>query len=175
MLKTTPLARALKWICSVVLITLPLFVLAYAFFERPTSANAAEIYTDFTILNAPPTWAFLMANVFSVVSLLVLLALIFNMRKLFEHYAQRRILTFDTAQLLQRIGQFLFAVAVLRLLSHPVLSLLLTSGNPEGQRQISVAMTDGDLGFLIASGFVFLVGMAMHEAAQNAEEIKGFV
>ncbi|MCH2250626.1 MAG: DUF2975 domain-containing protein, partial [Cognatishimia sp.] len=104
-----------------------------------------------------------------------LLAMVLNMRRLFAHYSQGHVLTFESARLLHRIGRFLLTVALLRLVSYPVLSVLLTLGNPEGQRQLSMALTEGDIGFLIAAGFVFLVGTAMHEAAQNAEDIKGFV
>ncbi|QTN36904.1 DUF2975 domain-containing protein [Cognatishimia activa] len=175
MFESKSLARLLKWACTTVLVALPLLILAYVFFERPTPANASDIYTDVMILSAPPTWAFMLANAFSLGSLVVLLAMVLNMRRLFDHYSQGRVLTFESAKLLQRIGRFLLAVALLRLVSYPVLSVLLTLGNPEGQRQLSMALTEGDIGFLIAAGFVFLVGTAMHEAAQNAEDIKGFV
>lgn len=175
MFDSQTLARILKWTCSFVLVGLPLALIAYALLERPTPANASDIYSDFEILNAPLPWAFLTANIFSIFSLLVFLGLVFHMRKLFELYSLGRVLTFDAARLLQRIGKYLLAVALLRLVSHPILSLLLTTGHPEGQRQLSVAFTDSDLGFLIAAGFVFLVGKAMHDAAQNAEDIKGFI
>lgn len=175
MLDTQTLARILKWTCTFVLAGLPLAVAAYALIERPTPANASDIYTDFEILTAPLPWAFLAANVFSIFCLLVFLGLVLQMRKLFDLYSLGQVLTFDAAQLLQRIGKYLLAVALLRLISYPILSLLLTTGHPEGQRQLSIAFTDSDLGFLIAAGFVFLVGKAMHDAAQNAEDIKGFI
>ena len=78
MFESKSLARLLKWACTAVLVALPLLILAYVFFDRPTPANASDIYSDVMILSAPPTWAFMLANAFSPVSLVGPLALVHN-------------------------------------------------------------------------------------------------
>ncbi|MEE2945345.1 MAG: DUF2975 domain-containing protein [Pseudomonadota bacterium] len=175
MLKTKPLASILYWICCATLLALPILVLAFLVFDWPTAARASEIYEDINIISPPPSWAFWLANLYSLLSLCAVMVMLFFMAQLFQQYRDGLALSFQSADRLRSVGYSLWAIAIFKFFSHPIHTMLLTSGNPEGKRELAVAFTDSELGFFLAAGLITLVGKAMAEAAQNAEDIKGFV
>lgn len=77
--------------------------------------------------------------------------------------------------LIRRAGQALLAFAALRLLTHPVLAVLLTAGNPPGQRAVALSVSHADLGLVLGGGLLLVIGWVMGRAADLAEDNAGFV
>lgn len=173
--KTRSLSKALYWICTVLMIAAPLSLAVSMLWFWLTGQDLLGLYAQFDIIDPPALWTISLVTLIGLFFCALYASLLSQARQLFQLYTEGRALTFKSANALRRIGQYLLSIALLRLVTHPVLTLLLTSGNPEGQRQISIAITSTDIGFLIAAGLLTLVGSAMTEAAENAEDIKGFV
>ena len=173
--QSTTLANFLYWLCTVLLVALPITALGYVIMAQPTPDIAADLYPDFKILAPPPATAFWAANAIGLLGVLLIWWLIFRLKALFNAYRKGAALTHRCAELLRSCGHTLLAMAILKLLSHPALTLLLTMGNPEGQRELSIAINDSEIAFLLAAGLISLIGQAMQDAAKNAQEIKEFV
>jgi len=98
-----------------------------------------------------------------------------HMRSLFDRYRAAEILTDACARHILRVGQALVAVAIVGVLVPTLQILILTAGNAEGTRQLSIGIDGSTVGFLLAGGLLVVIGWVMREAAVIAEDAKGFV
>lgn len=111
----------------------------------------------------------------NLLSPLILLLALNQMRQLFGHYAKGEVLSHRCARRIQRIGQGLLALAILPLAVQPIQSVLLTLANPPGQRSVSVGINSEMLFFALAGGLIIVIGWAMREASDVAAENRTFV
>jgi amino acid transporter len=98
-----------------------------------------------------------------------------RMRNLFTRYRKGDILTEPCARDILRIGQALFVVAAMTVVVPTLQVLILSWNNPPGGRILSVGLDGSTLGFLLSGGLLIVIGWVMREAAQAAEDAKGFV
>jgi hypothetical protein len=98
-----------------------------------------------------------------------------GMGRLFGRYRTGEILTEPCARDILRIGQALFAVAAMTVLVPTLQLLILSWGNAPGGRILSISLDGSTLGFLLSGGLLIAIGWVMREAAQVAEDAKGFV
>jgi len=109
---------------------------------------------------------------------LIVVAVIYTleqMRRLFAQFAKRQIFDITTSDLILRVGAGLLAIVVIAIIIHPLQAIILTSGNPVGQRAISVEIDDSDIGFLLSSGLLMVIGWAMRDAVALADENREFI
>ncbi|WP_368184815.1 DUF2975 domain-containing protein [Aestuariibius sp. HNIBRBA575] len=173
--KSTFLAQVLFYITSIFMFALPVLIL-FMVIQNPLSPEtAAMVFPDINILAPPPKLALYAVFAFNLLGICVLIWILSQMRKLFDQYRKGNALTLRAAGHIRQIGSGLLALAILRLFTLPITSVLLTMSNPENSRELSVALGDSEIGFLLAGGLITLIGWAMHDAAHIAEENKGFV
>ena len=98
-----------------------------------------------------------------------------EMRALFQRYRRHEVLTPTCARHIRRAGRWLVVTAGVQLILPTLTVLLLTASNPPGERMLSVSLSSQSLGFVLAGGFLTVIGWAMAEAARAAEENAGFI
>ena len=96
-------------------------------------------------------------------------------RALFQRYRRHEVLTPTCARHIRRAGLWLVVPAGVQLILPTLTVLLLTASNPPGERMLSVSLSSQSLGFVLAGGFLTVIGCAMAEAARAAEENAGFI
>ena len=117
-------------------------------------------------------WIGLAVGLLPAIALLLALDLL---RRLFARYRDGDVLTEGSAVLIRQAGKALLAVAALKIAVQPVQSVLLTWQSTPGSRQVSIGIGQAEIGFLLTAGLLTVIGWAMTEAAQIAEENRAFV
>ncbi|MEO8530598.1 MAG: hypothetical protein ABI459_05205 [Deltaproteobacteria bacterium] len=152
-----------------VVVALPVLIGAALTLNMPMTALPQPVSPDVT------RGQVMSAQALGLVSVAALIWTLLRMRQLFGAYAAGDVLSEANALTIQRIGQGMLAVAALGVVVRPVQSLILTLENASGQRAIAVSLSSADIGFLLAGGLLSVIGWAMHEAAQAADENRSFV
>lgn len=106
---------------------------------------------------------------------LILMGAFWQMIRLFGHFKTGEVLTEAAAICIKRIGQFLLASALVSFAVVPVQSLILSMNNAPGARSISLSVSSDMVLFGMAGGLIIVIGWAMREAAQVAQENRAFV
>ncbi|WP_052341066.1 DUF2975 domain-containing protein [Salinarimonas rosea] len=94
---------------------------------------------------------------------------------LFRGWRDGPIFTEASGRRLVRMGAALALMPAAALVSSGLTSLVLTLGNPPGQRTVQIAVSDDPIVMAIAGGLLVVVGWVMAEAARLAEENEAFV
>ncbi len=151
-------------------IALPI-LLALALF-RASAREALTWIPD----GADPRGAFLLLG--TAAGLAPALALIWALdilRRLFARYRDGEVLTEASARLIRQTGKAFLVLAVLKIASQPLQSLLFTWQSPPGSRMVSLSLGQAEIGFLLLAGLLTLIGWATTEAAQAVDENRAFV
>ncbi|QBY01939.1 DUF2975 domain-containing protein [Rhodophyticola sp. CCM32] len=169
------LARLLHLATTLGLIALPvLIVVAFAIGEAGIG-DLRETYAEYRLPDVIGTGTYGTILAIQLVGILLTVYVLWQMRGLFACYKKGETLSAQCADRILRIGQGLVAVGIVGILSNTVTVLLLTMGNPPGERTLSISFTDGHVGFFMAGGLIVVIGWVMREAAQIAEENRGFI
>ncbi|WP_188914264.1 DUF2975 domain-containing protein [Salinarimonas ramus] len=94
---------------------------------------------------------------------------------LFRGWRDGPIFTQVAGRRLVRMGAALALMPIAAMLSSGLTSLVLTLGNPPGQRTVQIAVSDDPIVMAVAGGLLIVVGWVMAEAARLAEENEAFV
>ncbi len=172
---TYGLASALKW-AALAAMVLTVVAVIYALATATLTASAfQEAYPAVAVAPELKTWQ--MALVLSV-GLLPMLAWVWTlnkMRQLFACFEKGQTVSLKSAEFIQSIGLGLLGIAIIQIVSVPVNTLLLTLANPTGGRSIAIGLDSAMIGFLLAAGLMTVIGSAMRDASQIAEENRAFV
>ncbi|MDJ0822586.1 MAG: DUF2975 domain-containing protein [Paracoccaceae bacterium] len=103
------------------------------------------------------------------------LVLLWQLARLFEHYAADAALTFEAARTIRRIGLLLFALAGFGILGRTLAGLAITLNAPDGSRVLAIGLSSSDVGLALAGGLMALIGAVMQQAVAVARENEGFV
>jgi uncharacterized membrane protein len=173
--RITPLSNLLYWVCTVLAFALPALIMAYIL--RGWS-DPASILAQYPIVPAGTPVTAVQTTLVAAIAVLAtypLVATFLGMRRLFGRYRRGEILSDACAADILRIGQALFAVAAMTVLV-PTLQIMVLSWHiGPGQRLLSIGIDSSTLGFLLSGGLLIVIGWVMREAAQAAEDAKGFV
>jgi uncharacterized membrane protein len=111
-----------------------------------------------------------LAIVTSMIPASLWMAALFYLSRLFRLYEQDLFFTQNNVNCIKNIGYALFAQAIARFLTEPILSLVVTMNNPPGKRLISISFGTPDIYSLVISGVVIIVAWVMHEGQKLQEE-----
>ena len=160
-----------SWLCLLALPAL-LVGLTYAYGPFPQLGGIAPLPAPFEFATGWHIWS---AYILGLFPNLLLIWAIYQMRGLFGLYRRGEVLTRPAALHIRQIGFALTGIGILPLLVRPLQTVLLTMANPPGSRSISFAISSSDLGYLLGGGLMILIGWAMLQAAEVAEENRAFV
>lgn len=94
---------------------------------------------------------------------------------LFDGYRLGNVFTDAAPIRLRRIGTLMCVLAVLRPLTTTLLGIVLTMGNPPGQRIVSIGLSIDDYMIAAFGGLILAIGQVMVEAKRLADENRQIV
>ena len=162
-------ASAMHHALSLMLVVFPL-ISGLILFQAGTNGvlALAPVYVDVIVPPGILAWVGIICLLAVMVGLLM--GLMWHVRALFGLYAKGQVLTAPPANEISYIGKFLFASAVFGVLADPLFSILLTSGNPAGQRTFALMLSSGDFAYAIGGGLLWLIAWVMQEAVRMADD-----
>lgn len=169
------LTRALHLCVTALLVVLPFVALfvAYVALTEPETVRAELPHAH---LLAPPGFmATFWALAVMVPAFLAGLFALNEMRQLFARYQRGEALSDDCAHHIRRIGVALLVGTFAAIFGQMLATLILSYANPPGQRVVALVISGWQIGVVLLSGFVTLIGHVMGEAARIAAENKAFV
>lgn len=95
--------------------------------------------------------------------------------QLFGSFSRREILTAEASQLLRKAGFSFLIVAIYGVVARTATVLLLTMGNPAGQKELAIGFGSSEMFSILLAGTLFAVGHVLSVAASIEEENKGFI
>jgi len=168
-------AAILRGVTIAAMIVLPVTVLG-GLFNTPLVPAALNGTLDGVAVSPDATSGQLITVVaLNLISPLILLLTLNEMRKLFGAYVEGHVLTENSARLIQRIGQGFLALAVVPFVLRPIQTVLLTLANPPGERSLAIGLDSDMIFFALSGGLIMVIGWAMREASDVAAENKSFV
>lgn len=172
------LAAALQFLATLCLIVGPLFLLfLVAMLVLPGDVDVTVGDGAYTIPGDRvwTTWTNWVGIFVFYIPILFGLMAIFRMRQLFRLYRLGDPLASNTGPLIRSIGFYLMLSAVLGILVKPIGLVLLSLSSPPGEGAITVSLTTSDVGFILVSGLLMMIGWSMSEASRIAAENREFV
>ncbi|MEP9377035.1 hypothetical protein ABLE91_09995 [Aquabacter sp. CN5-332] len=120
-------------------------------------------------------WVQTLGLLLTAVPLLALAYGLLQVRRIFQDFATGRMITPTLARRLELFGGTVLAQAFLSPLAGAALSVVVTAGNPSGQRMLALSIGSQDMLCALFGVLLIGVGLVMHEAARIAEDHAGFV
>lgn len=112
----------------------------------------------------------LLAFAASMVPMAMLLHLLHQAYALFDAFRIGNVFGANAPHRLLRIGWCILALALLRPVTATLLGLILTWGNPPGQRILALSFSIDDYMIAVLGGLVLAIGHVMTEAARIADD-----
>ena len=166
-------SASLYWAALVLSVALPVIVLIYA---AKGVTDPASLLSHVRGLPegtpVTPAQAGLVAAV-ALIAVLPTVAALRGMVRLFGSYRDGDVLSDGNAATILQIGRSLLLVAACTVLV-PTLQTLILSWNAP-QKQLSIGVDGGTLGFVMAAGLLTVIGWALREAARVKAENEAFV
>ncbi len=169
------LSRVMVWACWALLVLLPLALLFYWVTASDTElALRANLPAQAT--QAPlATWQRVAAGLVTAIPLALMLAGVWQARRCFNMFARGQVFTQQATSLLGRFAGWVAWAALASLFAGSATSVLLTLGNPPGQRHVSIGIGSDQLLTLFFAGTVWLMASVIAQGRSLAEENEGFV
>lgn len=93
-----------------------------------------------------------------------------TLSRLFQLYENAIVFTSDNVRLFRKLGYVIIAWVAANLLFTPLISAVITHGNPVGQRMLTVGINFSDLSVLIMGAIVVLISWVMNEGRKLEDE-----
>jgi hypothetical protein len=168
-------SHILEWITGISLIVVPVSTLITLFAGPITPENLAQRLDNLTVSPLATSAQMYTALGLLLIPMIISLFTLNAMRNLFRSYRQGNVLTEGCAILIQRIGQGFLALSLVPFLLQPILSVLLSMANPNGQRSLTVNISSEMIFFAVAGGLIVVIGWAMREASEVETENRAFI
>ena len=159
------LSRILAIACRVLVIVVPVVTVIALGLQR----------WDWISGGPESTTARLGALLVGLLPLVIFVWTLEQMRGLFQTYAHGAVLTAEAAQRIVDIGKGFLALALAPLVVKPVTSVLSSLGNPRGERELVLTVDSNTFFFALISGLLIVIGFAMRQAAEMAEDHRAIV
>jgi hypothetical protein len=135
------------------------------FFPRDLSVDLAGI----------PETTLIIANATALVPGCLYILAFWQAMKLFRLYRTGPIFAPAIPAILVRLGYLVLAAAATGVLARTLVILVVTMGNPPGQRHLAIGIGTEDILSLIIGLLVCAFSLVAKEAQRHAEENKGFI
>jgi len=161
--------------CVTLMVALPVITIWYWLnFEvgPQTLPITATIDLDIQAINS---WQIVCAAAYSLLSTLVVVYTLSQLKLLFENFRRGQIFTDDSVKAMHRFGIGLFVSAIFKVLNTIVLSVLLTLSNGPNQKTLVVSFGSNEF-WIFFTALVFLaISWSFKEGRQLSEENASFV
>lgn len=169
------ISRWMARTCWLLLAVLPVaLVLYWALASEAQLASQAGLPPG-AILAPLALWQRLAAGAVTAIPLGLLLAGVWQARRCFDMFARGEVFTGTSTVLLRRFAGWVAWAVLASMLAASATSVLLTLGNPPGQRHLSIAVGSNQVFSLFFAGMVWLMAAVIAQGRSLAEENEGFV
>lgn len=166
------LSGRLYWLCTVLLFLAPLVVLGAIAYGWAGAAGLPLRFPGLPELTVLTPAKAIAVTALGSLTLLPMLVMVLQMRRLFGRYRAGEILSDACAHHILRIGQALIALSVLMILLPTLQILILTADNPGATKVLSFSIDGAMIGLGLTGGLLLAIGWVMREATR---EIESFV
>ena len=155
--------------------------LLYYFFDIPNLGlefagfsffTSGEDYVDPKSLAG---WQATIATLMETSLILILIYAFYQLRLLFVNYSQSKYFSVKSANHCYIFGKLLVCWVVIRFLSEPLLTIILTYNRDASARYFSISFSSDDIITLFIAISIMLIGQILKKACQLAEENKQFI
>ena len=108
--------------------------------------------------------------VVSMFPMLVLMCVLFYLRKIFSSYKEGVIFSFEHVVLFKKTAKYLFVWVLLTVIYEAVKSVLFSLGNPVGERVLSITFGSEEIMVVLVATFIYVIAWVMNEGRLLAEE-----
>lgn len=169
------LSALFQWACRAALVALLASMVVMAFLLPQDPSLIAHYLPDIVLVAPPSPGRFGLLLLVLALPQLAVLYVLWQLERLFGLYRRGETLTAAPALRIRRIGLGIMVAALMSVLMRPLAGLILTLGNPPGERMLVLLLSSTDIGLVLAGGLMLVVGWIMGEAVRIAEENRGFV
>jgi hypothetical protein len=168
-------SRVMKTLCGFMMGLIPLALIVY-WVKFNTVAPMVGILQDIPYEAANLTWMSLVLGFLaSAVLVAVVLYGLYRLRRLFELYGDGQVFTPETAGCLRGFAVSVLLYGALSPVIGSLLSVILTIGNPPGQRVLSVTLTATEIQLVFLGAVLLVISWVMSESFRLAKEYAGLV
>jgi hypothetical protein len=167
--KIARLSYILKQLASLAMIVLPLYLISYWMLDGLPSMvpDLGDIAFSKSQLSPLARWCGLLVMAIPVVTALLALR---YLRRLFCLYEKMEIFSRRCVKCIRRFGWTLLIGQLLYPLYCALMSLVLTSANPPGERAVVISVGLTQLGLMAAAGMILLISWVMEEGKKLQDE-----
>lgn len=164
--------HAVTW---ALLLSLPVILFALAIQGELGRARLLQAYPGVVLGNGPSEAAIVGILAIGLAPWLAIAFVLWQAQALFQLFRDGLALTLDAAYRIRMIGVGLLFVAAMQVVSRTIQILVLSSGNPAGERILAIRIDLSEVGFLLAAGLMVVIGRSMVDAAKTRQELSEFV
>lgn len=169
------LSSLLSATCLLLIVLLPLSA-AYFWINFEQSSQLLGPRFDRVLqIDTIEPWQIVSAAVFSLMTTLVLVIGLWNLRQLFKNFKRGDFFTEQSTGALFTLSKVLFLSAILKCLSSAVLSVLLTWNNGAGEKSLIVSFGSNELWLLFIAATFLAITWSFKEGQKLAQENAEFV
>lgn len=163
-------------VTSLVLISIPVWVVWY-WINLPTHITQLQAqYPDslFAMEYISPTrWG--LATLISLSSSGVLIFALWQLRSLFSAFQQGVVFSYETTRRLHRFGFALLICAILRPITTGLLSVVLSWGNPPGNRTLIFELGSNEIALMLGAATFLIITWIFREGQRLTQENAEFI
>lgn len=169
------ISTLLYWVCALAIVfeicAIPLALYAPGWVEVTTSLMTISVAE----IQALSGWQRYLTIIVMMTPSFVLAYGLYRLRKMFAAFAKNRIFNPEPIGHLKAFGIALLAQTLISPITGAIASLLATFTRPEGQRFISISLSNTEAHTLFLGGLIIVIAWVLGEAARIDDENRSFV
>ena len=174
--KIQRLSTTMSLCCTLIMVVIPMYITWFWFtFEQHTHDLTIARPSVLIDMQYIKSYQLLIAWVYSLLVAGILVYGLSRLRKLFQLFRGGVFFSDEAAGYLHKFGIALFATALFKPVTSSVLSLLLTMGNPEGEKSLVVEFGSTELFTIFIAGTFMAITWILREGNRLAKENAEFV
>jgi hypothetical protein len=122
-----------------------------------------------------PSWGLAAGFGLGLIPLLILLYALWQVRCFFRLYRENDLFPAEAGHYLRNFGVALLVLAPSSILTGIAASVLFSLDRPEGQRQLAISVSSGEIFVLLVGALIMMIGRILSEAHRLAEENRQIV
>jgi hypothetical protein len=170
------LSRLMVSICSIVMVCVPASLIWYwanfGDYAPSLQAQRPEILLSMDYISGSQL---LMAGLISLTASTLIVYALWQLRRLFLLFMQGVVFSSETTRALNLFGLALLGSVMLKPITTALLSVVLTWGNPLGQRSVTIALGSNELVLLLFAVTFLVITWVFREGQRLSQENAEFV
>ena len=152
-------SRAMTHLCTASLVAIPVtLALVWANFDLFLAPQLANLPIA---ADGPPGWSLVVGYLVSLTAALAIMYGLWRLRRLFALYATGQIFTLENASCLRGFAWALVVTGAVKPVAGTVLSVVLTIGNPPGQRALAISFGSNEISVIFLGGVLLVTLSAL--------------